>query len=102
MEGNSWQIIYQLAVIVVALLAGGAAVEVIDWLKRALGLEGNGALAVTALVAVLLTLATMVVEHVLTPGAVGVDNFGAVFVTIFMASQVRFRMLREQADRAAG
>lgn len=47
-------------------------------------------------VAVLLTLATMVVEAAIAPGMVTLENFGAVVVAVFAASQARYRMLKEE------
>jgi len=93
-----WQIVYQIAVIVVALLAGGAAVDVIKWLKKKLRTSGEMTLVLVGVVAVVLTLAAMIVEAVIVPGAVTVENFGMVVVAIFAASQARYRMLVDELE----
>lgn len=96
MTETIWQVIYQVAFVLVALLAGGAAVGVIGWLKTLLRADGTGTLAIVALVSVVLTLATMVVEGFLLPGAITLENFGTIFVTVFVATQVRYRQLRDE------
>lgn len=93
-----WQFVYQIAVIVVALLAGGAAVDAIKWLKKKLRTSGEMTLVLVGLVAVVLTLAAMIVEAVIVPGAVTVENFGMVVVAIFAASQARYRMLVDELE----
>lgn len=91
-----WQIVYQVAMVVVALLAGGASVELVRWLKGALKTNGNQTLVLVMVVAVLLTLATAVVESFIAPGMVTLENFGAVVVAVVVASQARYRMLRDE------
>lgn len=91
-----WQILYQVAVIVVALLAGGASVELIRWLKKTLHTNGTQTLLLVMAVAVLLTIATMIVEAAVAPGMVTVQNFGLFVVAIFTASQARYRMLKDE------
>lgn len=91
-----WQVVYQVAVIVVALLAGGASVELVRWLKGALHTNGNQTLLLVMVVALLLTLATMVVEAAIAPGMVTLENFGVVVVAVVVASQARYRMIRDE------
>jgi len=43
-----YQLVYQIAFILVVLLAGGASVSVIKWLKITLKTNGNGTLALVA------------------------------------------------------
>lgn len=96
-----WDIVYQVAVIVISLLAGGASVELVRWLKGLFNTNSNQTLVVVGVVAVVLTIATMIVEYALVPGSVTVANFGTVFITIFTASQVRYRMLKDELDKLA-
>lgn len=91
-----WQVVYQVAVVVVALLAGGASVELVRWLKGALGTNGSQTLVLVMGVALLLTLATMVAEAAIAPGMVTLENFGTVMVAVVVASQARYRMLRDE------
>ena len=94
-----YQLIYQVAIIVVTLLAGGASVEIIRLLKKQLKTNGAWTLALVWVVAILITIATMIVEYALVPGSVTVENFGTVAVTVVLASQMRYRMLvDEMAD----
>lgn len=91
-----WQIVYQVAVVVVALLAGGASVELIRWLKAVLKTNGGQTQILVMVVAVLLTLATMVAEAAIAPGMVTAENFGMIMVAVIMASQARYRMLKDE------
>jgi hypothetical protein len=93
-----YQLVYQIAFILVALLAGGASVNVIKWLKGLLKTSGNGTLALVAAVALLVTVATMIVEYALVPGAVTLENFGTVMVAVIVASQMRYRMLLDELE----
>lgn len=93
-----YQLVYQIAFILVALLAGGASVSVIKWLKGLLKTNGNGTLALVAAVALLVTVATMIVEYALVPGSVTLENFGTVMVAVIVASQMRYRMLLDELD----
>jgi len=93
-----YQLVYQTAFILVALLAGGASVGLIKWLKVALKTNGNWTLALVAAVALLVTVATMIVEYALVPGAVTLENFGTVMVAVIVASQMRYRMLLDELE----
>jgi len=95
------QVIYQVAIIIVALLAGGASVSLIKWLKGLLKVDGNWTLVLVAAVAAVITIATMIVEYTLVPGAVTLENFGTIMVAVFMASQVRYRMLLDELNEQA-
>jgi len=53
MTNEIYQFIYQVAFILVALLAGGASVSLIKWLKVTLKTNGNWTLALVAAVALL-------------------------------------------------
>jgi hypothetical protein len=87
----------------VLLLVGGAggagAVDLIDWLKEKLKLSGNGALLVTAAVATVIAILTLMIDGQLTPGGVNWETLPYVAGLVFVAAQARFRMLR---DKAAG
>lgn len=91
-----WQVVFQVAVILLALLAGGASVDLIKWLKAKLNTNGDWTLVLVAIVAILITVATMIVEAVIVPGSITINNFGVVVVAIFAASQARYRMLKDQ------
>lgn len=91
-----WQVVFQVAVILLALLAGGASVDLIKWLKAKLNTNGDWTLVLVAAVAILITVATMIVEAVIVPGSITINNFGVVVVAIFAASQARYRMLKDQ------
>lgn len=92
----NWNIILQLAVIVMALLGGAATVPVIGWLKSRLGTTGGQTIALAVAVTALLTVAAAILDGSIAPGTIGPDNFGVVFVALFVAGQVRYRQLRDQ------
>jgi hypothetical protein len=95
----SWNIMVQIAVVVVALLGGAATVPVVKWMKNALNTSGWQTIALAAGVALILTMAVAVLDGVIAPGTVTEANFGAVFVTLFVAGQVRYRQLRDEMER---
>ena len=91
-----WEQIVQIAGFLLALLLGAVSNGLIDWLKAQLGVSGHGALALTAAVAVAIAVLDLVVLGQLTPAGVNWGNATEVFIAVFVASQVRFRMLRDQ------
>lgn len=93
-----YEVVTQLAQIILALVAGIGAVPLVNWLKTKLKASGTGALAVTAAVATIMAVAALIVEGQLTPGDVSWENAAAVFTLVFAASQARFRMLKDQQN----
>lgn len=92
----AWNIVSQIAIVVIGLFGGAATVPVIRWLKMKLNTDGGQTLALAAGFSVLLTLAAAIVEETITPGAITADNFGVLFLVLFAAGQARYRQLRDE------
>jgi hypothetical protein len=95
-EMENWDSIVQIAAVIVQLLAGAGSTTLIDWLKVQLNLTGYWALALTAAVATVIAVATLVVEGVLTAGNVNWDNLVQVFILVIGAAHLHFQMLRSK------
>ncbi len=91
----------EVAVVLVALLGGGAVVPVVNWLKETFRLQGYAAVALTVFISVLMGAAGLIAEGQLTPESVRLDNFSDWFLLVFLSSQVVFRMLQDRATARA-
>ena len=91
-----WEQIVSAAAFLLQLLAGGGSTYLIDWLKTTLKLQGNWALVATAVVATVIAVLSLIVEGQLTAETANWESFPTVFGVVFIASQARFRMLRDR------
>jgi hypothetical protein len=87
----------EIAGYLLALLAGGGSVGLIDWLKVTLGLSGHKALIAAAVVATVIAILDLIAQSQLLPGGVNWESLPEVFTAVFIAAQARFHMLRNKA-----
>jgi len=94
-----WEFAMQLSVVLVGLLAGGTfTVPAINWLKEKLGTTGGQTLAIVAAFALVITLATAVVEGIVAPGTINSQTWGAVLLSIMFMADVRYRQLKSEIE----
>lgn len=92
-----WTVVIQVAIILVTLFGGGTAtVQLVRWLKQALGTHGIKTQVVAAIVSVTLGLAGLIVEGQIAPDTVGLENLSVWGLAIFFASQSIYRMLKDE------
>lgn len=104
-ELDVWNVIVQVAIILVALFGGGnVVVEVVRRLKEALGTHGVWTQLLAAGVSFVLGLAGLIAEGALTPDEMGLENLSVWFLLIFVASQAIYRRLVDEGvvDASAG
>jgi len=90
-----WELLVQIATILVAFFGGGkAAVPLVNGLKNLLGASGNAALLITVIVSVVLGIATLVVEGLITPDAFTIGNLSALVIAVYAASQKFYEELK--------
>ena len=94
----TWPILLQASGIIIALVAGfGGTVPVVNWIKRRFSITGRGSQTLAVGVSVGFALATLVVQGVLAPETLTVDNMAVLFVAVFTASQAEYRRLKDKA-----
>lgn len=92
-----WTYVLQVALIIVAFAAGGpAAYRLVDAIKAHFELSGWRANAVAFAVSVVLALAGLVVEGVLSPEAFQPENIAALVIAVYAASQLHYQKMQRQ------
>ncbi len=89
-----YEILVQVAGILVAVIGGFGAVPAVNWLKGLLNLQGNAALILTVLFAVVWGVAEMVVAGQITPDSFTLSNLAALVVAVFAVSQAKYDMVK--------
>lgn len=98
MNDAQWfDILVQIAAIVAAMFGGGALVPVVAWLKRISGASGFASIVLVATASLIMGTAELLVAGQIVPDQIAADNFGAVVIAIFAASQAVYRMLKDKA-----
>lgn len=93
MELNWFEVLVQVAGIIIAVVGGFGAVPAVNWLKGALRLEGNGALALTIVFAILWGVAEMFVGGQIVEDSFTLTNLAALVTAVFAVSQAKYNML---------
>ena len=83
--------IQQVAAWLLAVLAGGVASPVIEWVKTKLGWANGNAKILTAVAAVLFTLLTVWANGEILPGTIGWADAPVIFLVILEAASITFR-----------
>jgi hypothetical protein len=95
MNVDWFDILVQIATILIAFFGGGAAlVPIVNQLKGALKLEGNAVLVLVVVISVIMGIAALLVEGQITPDSFTVSNLAALVVLIFTASQKFYDQLK--------
>ncbi len=101
METTVWTYVLQVALVVVALAAGGpAAYRLVDAIKEQFALSGWKANAVAFVVSVVLATAGLVVEGVIRPDAFAPDNIAALVIAVYAASQLHYQKMKQKETLA--
>jgi hypothetical protein len=88
-------ILYQIAVILVALTGGAAVVPVVNWLKGMLKLEGWSALVLTGVVSLLIALAELIAAGELDLFTITPETLASTFLLVLYASQKVYERLNK-------
>lgn len=92
-----WNVVVQVALIIVALFGGGhTVVEVVKRLKELLGTHGFWTQLLAATVSLVLGLATLIAEGAITQQTFALDNLSVWVLGIFFASQVVYSRLVDE------
>jgi zinc transporter ZupT len=84
--------IYQFAVVIASLAAGGGLVYAVNWLKAQLGATGNAARALTFVTAVIVAVAIGLVEGVIT-AEFAPESISVILLYVIGASQLWYRKI---------
>ena len=93
-----WSLIVQVAGIFLALIGGVLAVPLVNLIKNAARIDGRLAQLVTAVVAALIAVLTMIVSGAISPEPLTVEYIGSLFTAVLVASQAEYQRLMRQAE----
>lgn len=93
-----WNLVTQVAGIFLALIGGVLAVPLVNLIKNAAGIDGRLAQLVTAVVAALIAVLTMIVTGAISPEPLTVEYIGSMFTAVLVASQAEYQRLKAQVD----
>lgn len=77
-------------------LAGGIGVPLIQWLKKALKIEGKSAMWLTVGISVVLAAAALFISQEISPGDFTSGNILAVFGQVLAAATLAYKFLMEE------
>lgn len=92
---EAFEIIRQLALILVLLLEGGLVVPAVKALKNAFGLSGWKSFVLAAVVSAVFGTVTVIADGTITGESFAWTNLSGLFTAVFVASQVIYRMLKD-------
>ena len=95
MEFEAFDLLVQVAGIVLAVIGGFGAVPAVNWLKGVLKLEGSGAIALTVAFAVVWGIAELLVGGQINQDALTVGNLAAIVTAVFAISQAKYNSLKD-------
>lgn len=93
---ETFEVIREVAIVIVALFGGGASVTLVQWIKQKVGTEGNQTVALAVVLSFILAVSGLIAEGALTPETIRLDNFSTWFLLIAGAQQVYFRKLKDE------
>ena len=94
MEINWFEILVQVAGIIVAVVGGFGAVPAVNGLKKVLKLSGNSAIALTVGFAVLWGVAELLVGGQIDQTSLTIGNLAAIVTAVFAISQAKYNQLK--------
>lgn len=101
METVNWfEMMVQVAGILAAVIGGFGAVPAVNWLKSALNLQGSAAIVLTVAFAILWGVVEMIVGGQITESSFELANLGALVVAVFMVSQAKYNMVKDDKQDA--
>lgn len=100
MNGQGWEFIRQLAIVISTLVAGGPGVVwAVNQLKLVLGFEGKRVWWLAAGVSLVAALAGAIVDGLISPDTLAVGNIAEITIGVFIASQTYYRMIERQKEK---
>lgn len=96
-----WNTIIQIASVLLALIGGVLAVPLVNLIKNAAGIDGRLAQLLTAVVAAIIAVLTLIVSGAISPEPLTVEYIGTLFTAVLVASQAEYQRLMRQADAEA-
>jgi hypothetical protein len=97
----AWDVLLQVSTVIVGLAAGQLfTVPLVRRLKALLGTTGQQTNVLVWVVALVLTLASAVVEGVLAPGTIDASTWGLVVLSIVKQAETRYRQLKDDLQEA--
>jgi len=93
-----WNIVLQLAGLIVALLAGVLNAPIINLLKEAAHVDGRLAQGLAALVAVITAVLVSIVAGTIAPEPLTAEYIVGLFAVILTASQAEYRRLKDATE----
>lgn len=99
MEAQAWPQIVRLAALLLSLIAGVGAVPLIGTIKDWLNAEGRWAQVITAGVATVIAVLTLIVQGTIAPETVTLESASQLLVAVLLASQAEYRRIK---DKKAG
>ncbi|MBK8987385.1 MAG: hypothetical protein IPM39_15130 [Chloroflexi bacterium] len=94
-----WNLVIQIAGVFLALVGGVLSVPLINWLKTLSGIDGRLAQVVTAVVAAVIAVLTLIVSGAIAPEPLTVEYVGSLFMAVLVASQAEYRRLKDQLKK---
>lgn len=95
----NWNLVIQIAGVFLALVGGVLSVPLINWLKTLSGIDGRLAQVVTAVVAAVVAVLTLIVSGAIAPEPLTVEYVGSLFMAVLVASQAEYRRLKDQLKK---
>lgn len=99
MEAQAWEQGIRLAALLLSLIGGIGAVPIIGYIKGALNADGRWAQVITAGVATVIAVLTLIVQGTIAPETVTLESAAQLLVAVLVASQAEYRRLK---DKLAG
>lgn len=96
METVNWfEMMVQVAGILAAVIGGFGAVPIVNFFKNFFNLQGNAAIVLAVAFAVIWGVVEMIVGGQITESSFELANLGALVVAVFMVSQAKYNMIKE-------
>ena len=86
----------QLATTLLSLLSGGLAVHIVDRIKRDYGLEGNNAFLLSAAVALVMAVLSVVADGALSADGVSAENAATYLTAVIVAMERYYQFVRSR------
>lgn len=93
-----WNLVIQIAGVFLALVGGVLSVPLINWLKTLSGIDGRLAQVVTAVVAAVVAVLTLIVSGAIAPEPLTVEYVGSLFMAVLVASQAEYRRPKDHLN----
>jgi hypothetical protein len=93
-----WNFAVQIAGMFLALAGGVLSVPLINWLKNLANIDGRLAQLVTAVVAAIIAVLTLIASGAIAPEPLTVEYIGSLFTAVLVASQAEYLRLKAKVS----